>query len=88
MFDASSAGRPYGATPGYAASFSWQNTLGDMDRSNPQNYSPDWLSPNIGVWHLKGTNVLFLDGHVQKESSTSEVTFHDFDDSDWDLPSY
>jgi prepilin-type N-terminal cleavage/methylation domain-containing protein/prepilin-type processing-associated H-X9-DG protein len=86
--------RPYGASPQRAAQPDcWQNLTGDNDRSNIYNYSPNlspgtsWYnSPNMGVWHLKGTNVLFLGGSVEWYPADSDTTFYDLTDTHWTLP--
>jgi len=81
---------PYSSTPGRAArTDSWLNLTGDNDRSNPYNYAPPggwWYASNMGAWHLKGTNVLFLGGHVEWHPSTSDTTFYDLTDAYWKLP--
>ena len=90
LFDGLRPRTPYGASPQRAAvNDAWQNLTGDGDRSSPYNYLPagqHYNSSNMGAWHLKGTNVAFLDGHVERCKSTSEATFYDLTDSHWKLP--
>jgi len=89
QFDGLRTHSPYGSSPKYANQNYWLNSIGDGDRANPFNYGPvaaNWGSPNMGAWHMAGTNAAFLDGHVAWHPSTSTTTFHDLDDDHWALP--
>ena len=90
LFDGLRPTSPYGSSPERAAqSDAWLNTTGDGDRSNPYNYAPTggfWYAPNMGCWHLKGTNVVFLDGHASLCAAKGPYTFYDLTDSHWTLP--
>lgn len=89
QFDGLRTWSPYGASPKMADANYWLNSTGDDDRSNPFNYGPVdayWGAPNMGKWHLDGTNVVYLDGHVTWEKSNSSVTFYDLDDIHWSFP--
>ena len=90
LFDGRWIRTPYGASPRRAAKNDcWSNLAGDGDRSNPYNYLPagqHYKSPNMATWHMKGTNVLFLDSHVEWAPSNSTITFYDLNDEHWTLP--
>jgi prepilin-type N-terminal cleavage/methylation domain-containing protein/prepilin-type processing-associated H-X9-DG protein len=90
LFDGLRKGSPYGSSPQRAAApDAWLNSTGDGDRSNPYNYAPDggyWYASNMGFWHSKGTNVVFIDGHVTWCAANGDVTFYDLNDSHWSLP--
>jgi len=76
---------PYGSSPAKAFADYWIDALGDGDRSNWDGYSPTWGVPNIGTWHDKGTNVAFMDGHVERLPYDSIKTFYDIDETYWDF---
>ena len=85
MFDGLRPDFPYGPTPKKADLSYWLNTTGDGDRGNPYNYATH-TAPNIAAYHMKGTNVVFLDGHAQWCARTSTTTFYDLTDSHWSIP--
>jgi len=97
-YDRLRSGSPYGSSPQHAdrstdAVARWRNLTGDNDRSNFYNYGPMpgegtsgvpyWASPNMGAWHMRGNNVAFLDGHVERCAWDSEKTFYDLEDVHW-----
>ncbi len=55
------------------------------DRAQYSAYSPWYWHPNIGLWHLNGSNVTFLDGHGEHCAIDDERTYMDFKDQYWEL---
>lgn len=75
--------RPYGNTPATAVQY-FSNASGDNDRSNLQNYTPQWYyGPNIGVFHSKRSDITFFDGHVDSLPASSPFSYGDITDAHW-----
>ncbi len=83
-FDAHRTWNPYVPSPA-AGNIHFRNFLGDDDRTNQNNYDPYWMRPQLGTWHMRASNVGFLDGHVELLPADSEKTFLDFKDKFWAL---
>jgi prepilin-type N-terminal cleavage/methylation domain-containing protein/prepilin-type processing-associated H-X9-DG protein len=54
------------------------------DRSLQANYSLAIWTPNIATWvHMRGGNVAFIDGHVERHDKNSPMLFNDLTDQYW-----
>jgi len=82
-FDVNAPDMPYSVSPA-RASKDFNNATGSGDRTDCQNYAQFYRRPNIGIQHNRGSNITFFDGHVERLSVRSEVTFGKSDYSDND----